>query len=217
MASRVRPSRLARWRRYVPGLTLAVLAILPALAPTSVTEPFGVVGLDHAGARIVLLVVPILGAMLAARLANRSPVPPLAVGTAGLTLGGNVFAGPTVAGPMIVLGLGWCLFEEARRLFEGITIPTTGLTIHRPIRDPLDIDYEDVRAVHTTPTAGGSGTLILETEHGTVTAPALPGCQALQARVEARMHRKPVHPTTDSIEQARARLDGLVSGGVEAS
>lgn len=213
MASRVRPSRRPRWRRYVPGAVLALLGLVPFFAPTVLTDPLSSIGLGSAGARLALLAVPVLGAMLAAALADRSPVPALVVGTLAASLGGNAFAGPLVAVPLLIAGVAWLGFEEARRMFEGITVAPEGLSIHRPLREALTLDYGQIRAVHTSPSAGESGTLILETQHGTVTAPALPGCEELQARVEARTTRVPVHPTAESLADCRGRVQDLIRGG----
>lgn len=216
MASRVRPARRPRWRRYVPGATIALLSILVLFPPSVVTAKLAVIGLGATGARIVLGVGVILAAMLAAALANRAPVVALLVGTSALSLGGNVLSGAWIGVPLLLAGLGWIGFLEARRSVEGITLSPEGLTLHRALRSPFTVDFEDVRAVHTTMHTGTAGTLILETEHGTVTAPHLPGCQALQARIEARMHRVPVRAQQDSLAKARQRLEGLLDGSTSA-
>lgn len=212
MASRVRPARRPRWRRYVPAATLALSSLLPILAPSVLAEGLAALGLSLAATRIVLASAGVLVAMLAASLANRRPVVALIVGTSAVSLGGNLLAGAWVGVPLLAAGLGWILLLEARRRFEGLTISPEGLTLHRAIRDPLTIGFDDVRAVHTTMHTDRIGTLILETAHGTVTAQHLPGCQALQARLEARMNRVPVRATEDSLSQARGRLQGLLEG-----
>lgn len=210
MASRVRPARLPRWRRYVPGATIALLSLLVIFPPSIATANLAAIGLGVTGTRVVLGAVVGLGAILAAALADRTPFVAMLVSATAVSIGGNVLAGPWIGVPLTVAGLGWIGVIEARRLFDGITLSPRGLTLHRALRSPFTVDFDDVRAVHTTMHTETTGTLILETEHGTVTARHLPGCQALQARIEARMHQVPVRAQESSLTKARQRLEGLL-------
>lgn len=212
MPSRVRPARRPRWRRYVPGLALGLVSLVPLAAPDGWLASLQILGWGPTGARILLAAAAVPLAMLAAVLANRSPVPVLVVGTFAVSLGGNLSTGPWVAAPLLAAGLGWVVFSEGRRLFEGVTLSPEGVTIHRPIRQPLTIDHDAIRAVHTSVGSTDAGTLILETDHGTVTAPALPGCEGLQARIEARMQRVPIRATADSLQTARKRVESILAG-----
>lgn len=210
MVSRVRPARAPRWRRYLPGVTLAVAALFPLLAPGRLIEPLALFGLSLDAVQIFLTALAVLLGMLAAILADRSPVPTLILGAFAVSLGGNLLSGRLAAFPLFALGLSWIAVAEARRLFEGITLAPDGLTLHRPLRDPLILEYAEIRAVHTSLQWDEAGTLILETNHGTVTAGALPHCEELQARVEARMQKVPVRATTESLDKARRRIQNLV-------
>jgi hypothetical protein len=207
MATRVRPARRPRWRRYVPGALFVLLSPLVALPPSTVARYLGAVGLEATGMRVVLGAAGVGLAMLAAGLANRSPARVLVLGGLAVSVGGNLLQGPWIGLPLAVAGLGWILVLEVRRLFEGVTLSPVGLTLHRVLQDPLVVDFEDVRAVHTSMHGQGAGTLILETEHGTVTAPHLPDPETLQARLEARLRPEPVEPTRESLERSRRRLE----------
>lgn len=212
MASRVRPARRPRWRRYAPGGSLALLSILVILAPAQISDPIAGIGLGADGARIVLAGGAVLVGMLVAALVDRPPVLVLVIGATATSLGGNLASGPWIGAPMALAGLGWIGLIDARRHLEGVTLSPDGLTMHRPLGSPWTVEFEDLRAVHTSMHTGDVGTLILETEHGTVTAPHLPGCEALQARLEARMHRVPVRASADSLSEARGRLERLLEG-----
>ncbi len=212
MASRVRPARLPRWRGYVPGAAIALFSLIVAFPPSLVTANLAAIGLGTTGTRVLLGAGVVAVAVVAAALANRPPVAALIVGATALSIGGNLLVGPWIGAPLILAGLGWIGVVETRRWFDGITLSPRGLTLHRALRSPFTVDFDDVRAVHTTMHTETAGTLILETEHGTVTAPHLPGCEALQARIEARMRQVPVRAQEDSLAKARQRLEGLLEG-----
>lgn len=212
MATRVRPARRPRWRRYVPGAVLSLLSLLPLLAPSAVAGRLAAIGLPDTGVRVVLAGLAVVLGAVAAALANRSPARVVVLGALAVSLGGNLLAGPLVAAPLLVLGLAWIAVLEGRRLFEGVTLSPEGLTLHRVLKDPLVVAFDDVRAVHTSMRGEDAGTLILETAHGTVTAPDLPDPETLQARLEARLNPPSVEATRASLEESRRRLDGLLEG-----
>lgn len=210
MASRVRPARRPRWRRYVPGLGLLLISLLPLLATTPPAGYLLSLGLSLHATRVMLAAAGVGLVMAAAALANRSPVPVLALGTAGTILGASMLTGPLVGSPLFAAGAGWLAYLEGRRLFEGITLSPRGTTLHRFLKPPLVIQHEDIQHAHTAMHDDHRGTLILETDHGTVTAPHLPACTTLQERIEARLNPTPTEPTATSLSHARERIEDLV-------
>lgn len=210
MASRVRPARLTRWRRYVPALGLLLVSLLPLLATTRIGQPLLALGLSLHTTRVILAACGIALLMAAATLANQHPVPVLALGTAAAILSASMLQGPLLGTPFLLAGSGWLAYLEGRRLFEGITLSPRGITLHRFLKSPLIIEHGDIHHVHTAMHDDHRGTLILETKHGTVTAPHLPSCTTLQARIEARLSPATTDATQTSLTRARERVEGLL-------
>lgn len=210
MAARVRPARRPRWRRYAPALGLLLAALPPLLAPGLVTDPLTALGVSLHAARITLAAFGVALVILLAKLTHQPPVPVLMLGTAATIAGASMLQGPLVALPLLLAGLAWITYHETRRAFQGITLSPQGLTLHRVLRTPLIIRHEDIHHAHTTMHGSGNGTLILETAHGTVTAPHLPSCEAIQARIEARLNPTPVRATGESLSTARHRIEDLL-------
>lgn len=212
MTTRVRPARRPRWCRYVPGALLVLLAVLTAWPPAPAASRLAALGLPDAGVRVLLAGVGLALGLVLAALADRRPVRLLIVGTTAISLGGNLFAGAWTGLPLALAGLAWAGMLEVSRLFEGVGMDPGGLTLHRVLKPPLVTRFEDVRAVHTSMHGDGTGTLILETEHGTVTAGDLPDPSVLQERIEARLNVPSVEASTESLEASRQRLGRLIGG-----
>lgn len=209
---RLRPVRRARWRRYAPALTTLLLAAAAIVA----AEPIASFGADltlgaRASATIAASLVVGLAAVTAA-LCDRSPARWYVAGAFAVSVGANLAPAAWVALPVALLGLAGVIVQELHRFFGGLTLGPQGLTLHRPLKDPLTVDHAAVEAVHTSPTMEGAGTLILETQHGTVTARDLPDVEQLQARIEARTSRLTVEDPTAAARDARERIQTLLRG-----
>jgi len=209
---RIRPARRPRWRRYAPGLTTTVLAalLIVAVGPVADLGARLTIGAQLSATFAGALVVGL--AALSAALCEGSPARWCIAGAFALGLGGNLAPPRGVGIPLLALGLVGIAVQEVRRAFDGITLGPQGLTMHRPLKDPLTVDFPDIEAIHTTPTIAGAGTLILETEHGTVTARDLPDVEQLQARIEARAGGFEIDDPTDAARRARKQIQGLLDG-----
>lgn len=209
---RLRPVRRARWRRYAPALTTLVLAA----GATAAAEPIAGLGAaltlgPRASATIAASLVVGL-AVLAAALCDRGTARWYVAGAFSVSVGANLAPDAWVALPLALLGLAGVIVQETHRFFGGLTLGPGGLTLHRPLRDPLTVDHAAIEAVHTTPAMEGAGTLILETAHGTVTARDLPDVEQLQARIEARTSQLTVEEPASAARDARERVQTLLRG-----
>jgi branched-subunit amino acid transport protein len=203
--------RRSRWRRYLPGAVLAALSLPILVFPTHASIVGTELGLAHETGIVLAGAIAVGVTTLAAALADRSPPAYLVAGAFALNAGALLTSGRWPAAFLLALAVGSILVWEVARLFEGLTIGETTLSIHRGLRETLDLEYEDVIAVHSTAKTD-AGTLIVETDHGTVTVNDLPQVEQVQARVEARVHRPPISTTAESIEDAHDRIARLVGG-----
>ncbi len=209
---RLRPARQPRWRLYAPALVVTLLAISAALADGWIAQQGAQLGLGaHTSATITAGLVVLL-ATLTAALCDRPPARWFIAGILAVSLGANITAVPWLFTPLVILGLAAITAREIERSFDGVTLGATALTLHRPLKDALTVNYEDVNAVHTSPALGKAGTLILETEHGTVTARGLPRVGDIQARIEARLAAPEVEDVEKAARHARETIQDIVRG-----
>jgi hypothetical protein len=213
---RVRPARRSRWRRYTPALTAVFLAaaLIAGLGPVGDLGARLTIGV-HASATIAASLA-VLATVTAAALCDRSPARWYVAGALAVSLGANLAPPRGVALPLAALGLGGVLAQEVARAFDGITLGPEGITLHRPLKDPLTVDYEAIEAVHTAPALEGAGALILETQHGTVTARDLPRVEQLQSRIEARTSRVEIDDPEETARKTRKRIQSLLRGETPA-
>lgn len=165
----------------------------------------------HASLTVAASLVALV-ATVAAALGDRPPARWFIAGAFCVSLGANLTGTRWLAAPLVVLGVLGLAVRELERAFAGVTIGARGVTLHRPLKDPLTVAYEDVQAVHTSLRRGTAGTLILETDHGTVTARDVPGAADLQARIEARMGTFDVDDPEEAARRARKTIQELVRG-----
>jgi len=209
---RVRPARGPRWRSYAPAIVTTLLAASLIPAGSGLADLGARIALPaHASVTIAAGLVVLLTSLTAA-LCDQPPARWYIAGVFAVSLGGNVAPTTWVSIPLVATGVIGLLVREVERGFDGITLGPAGLTIHRPLKDPLTVDYEDVRAVHTTPSVDDDGTLILETEHGTVTAGDLPAVGDLKARIEARTGGFDVDDPQQTAREVRERIQDIVRG-----
>lgn len=209
---RIRPARRTRWRLYAPALTTSVLSAALFAGADSIARLGARATLGVHASLTVAASLTVLLAALTAALCDGTPARWFVAGAFAVSLGANLASTRWLLTPLVALGLVGVLVRETQRAFDGITLGSTSLTIHRPLKDPLTVDYEDVNAIHTTPALQKAGTLILETEHGTVTARDLPHVADLQARIEARTGSIDVEDTESAARRARKRIQDLVRG-----
>lgn len=209
---RVRPARRARWRLYAPSLTTFLLAAGLFLAADSIAQLGARATLGSHASLTIAAGLTVLLAALAAALCDGSAARWYIGGALAVSLGANLAPTRWLLLPLAALGLAGVLVRELQRFFDGLTLGSTSLTLHRPLKDPLTVAYDDVDAIHTSPALRDTGTLILETAHGTVTARDLPGVGDLQARIEARTSAIDVEDPESAARQARKRIQTLVQG-----
>lgn len=187
-------------------LATAVVAAAAPIADLGARASLG----HHASLTLATALAALL-VPVAAALGDRPPARWYISSAFAVSLGANLAATRWLATPLAVLGLVGVLALEIQRRFDGLTIGADAVTLHNPLKDPFTLSYAEIEAVHTT-SAGSAGTLILETDHGTVTARDLPAVHDLQARVEARMGTFDVDDPEQAARRARKTIQELVRG-----
>lgn len=207
---RVRPARRSRWRLYAPGLVVTILSLAAIVARTRLTEMAAEFGLGTQAS--LTLAAGLVGALatLTAALCDRPPARWFIASALAVSLGANLAASAWLLAPLVLLGALAIGAREVERGFDGITLGIEGITLHRALKEAFTVPYDDVRAVHTSPAVGATGTLILETEHGTVTARDLPRIEDMQARIEARLAAEDVQDPEDAARHARKTIQSIV-------
>lgn len=209
---RVRPARRSRWRRYTPALVAIVLGSSLFAAAEPIVELGAQLTLGSHATLTIAASLAAVATTLAAALADRPPARWFIACAFAVSVGANLTGSAWLVTPLVALGLGGVAVREVERAADGLTLGTSAVTLHRPLKDPFTVAYEDVLAVHTTIVAGEAGTLILETKHGTVTARDIPGVRDIQARIEARMTRFDLDDEEDAARRARETIQDLIRG-----
>ncbi len=210
LGTRVRPSWLAQWRRYVPGIGLALAGVATGAATDGFLEHLMVFGLTDLGARLLLSSGLVILAIVASHLADRPAVLTMLAGASSISLGANLTGSRWMAVPLVVVGLGWVAGLEARRAASGLALTDRRVILPRPMRAAFGLSFDEIHVVHTTRDDGAWGSIILETEHGTVTTNGLPRHRELADRIEARIKGTPVMPEPQSVTEARTRVERLI-------
>lgn len=210
LGTRVRPARRAQWRRYVPGIGLLLAGLGVAWATPGTLEHVMILGLTELGARVLLAAGLVVLAIVASHLAGRPAVLTMLAGSSAISLGANLTGSPWMAAPLIAVGLVWIVALEARRFASGLALTDKRVILSRPMRTAFGLGFHEIHVVHTTRDDSTWGSIILETEHGTVTTNGLPRHQELADRIEARMDGTPVAVDPQAVTEARTRIERLI-------
>lgn len=210
LGTRLRPAWTAQWRRYVPGIGLALAGLAAGVATPGFLENLMILGLTELGARLLLASGLVVLAIVASHLADRPAVLTMLAGASSISLGANLTATRWMALPLVLAGLAWIVGLEIRRAASGLALTDRRVILPRPMRAAFGLSFDEIHVVHTTRDEGAWGSIILETEHGTVTTNGLPRHRELADRIEARIDGTPVAAEPQAVTEARTRVERLI-------